>query len=194
LPPVSAKRPHVVLIAAVAANGTIGLNNRLPWHIPGDLQRFKALTLGHAVVMGRRTFESIGRPLPGRENIVVTRSTQFAAPGCRVAHSLEEALAAAGDADQAFVIGGADLYREALPLAERLLLTEIGRDFPGDAFFPVFDRTAFRETSRQRQRTPDGLTYDFVDYQRRLEQGRQGSPVTPSRSEQGNQGSPVTPS
>lgn len=167
MPPVVAGRPRVSLIAAVAANGTIGLDNRLPWRLPRDLQRFKALTLGYPVVMGRRTWESIGRPLPGRENIVVTRSTLFAAPGCRVAHSLEEALDTAGAAAEAFVIGGGDLYRAALPLAQRLLLTEIRRDYPGDAFFPAFDRAQFLETSREPQRAADGLEFDFVEYRRR---------------------------
>lgn len=166
-PPVRSRGPRVALIAAVAANGTIGLGNRLPWRLPEDLRRFKALTLGHAVVMGRRTWESIGRPLPGRVNIVVTRSARFAAPGCLIAHSLDEALAAAGAADAVFVIGGGKLYRAALPLAERLLLTEIRRDFPGDTFFPAFDRAAFREASREPQRAADGLEYDFVEYQRR---------------------------
>ena len=166
-PPVSTKRPRVALIAAVAANGTIGLDNRLPWRLPEDLRRFKALTLGHPVVMGRRTWDSIGRPLPGRTNIVVTRSTRFAAPGALIAHTLDEALAAAAAADEVFVIGGGDLYRAALPLAHRLLLTEIRRDFAGDAFFPAFDRAAFRETSRQPQPAADGLEYDFVEYQRR---------------------------
>lgn len=166
-PPVAAGRPRVTLIAAVAANGAIGLGNRLPWRLPQDLQRFKALTLGHPLVMGRRTWESIDRPLPGRESIVLTRSTQFTAPGCSVVHSLEEALEAAGTAAEAFVIGGGDLYRAALPMAQRLLLTEIRRDFPGDAFFPAFDRAEFRETSREPQRAADGLEFDFVEYRRR---------------------------
>jgi dihydrofolate reductase len=165
-PPVGARRPRVALIAAVAANRTIGLGNQLPWRLADDLRRFKALTLGHPVIMGRRTWESIGRPLPGRESIVVTRSARYAAPGCRVAHSLDEALAAAGAADAVFVIGGEELYRAALPIAERLLLTEIRRDFPGDAFFPAFDRAAFREISREPQRTADGLEFDFVEYRR----------------------------
>ena len=144
-PPVASRRPCITLVAAVAANGVIGLDNRLPWRLPQDLQHFKALTLGHPVVMGRRTWESIGRPLPGRQSIVVTRSTQFAAPGCRVVHSFDEALAVAGNAAEVFVIGGGDLYRAALPAAQRLMLTEIRRDFPGDAFFPEFDRAQFRE-------------------------------------------------
>ena len=165
-PPVGARRPRVALIAAVAANGTIGLDNRLPWRLPKDLQRFKALTLGHPVVMGRRTWESIGRPLPGRMNIVVTRATRIAAPGCRVAHSLEEALEAAAGADEVFVVGGADLYRVALPFAERLLLTEIRREFAGDAFFPAFDRAVFREISRESQPATESLEYDFVEYRR----------------------------
>lgn len=160
-------QPRIYLVAAVAANGIIGAAGQLPWRLPEDLQHFKHLTMGHPVIMGRRTWESIGRPLPGRENIVVTRSAQLAAPGCRVAHSLDEALAAAGSADAVFVIGGGDLYRAALPLAETLLLTEIRRDFPGDAFFPAFDRAAFRETSREPQRAADGLEFDFVEYRRR---------------------------
>jgi dihydrofolate reductase len=166
-PPVSTKRPRVALIAAVAANGTIGLGSHLPWRLPEDLRRFKALTLGHPVIMGRRTWESIGRPLPGRTNIVVTRSTRFAAPGALIAHTLDEALATAAAADEVFVIGGGELYRAALPLAQRLLLTEIRREFAGDAFFPAFDRAAFPETSRQPQPAVDGLEYDFVEYLRR---------------------------
>ena len=165
--PSGADRPRVALIAAVAANRSIGLANKLPWRLPEDLKRFKALTLGHPVVMGRRTWESLGRALPERDNIVVTRSPQLAAPGCRIAHSLEEALAAAGNAAEVFVIGGAEIFGAALPLAARMLLTEIRRDFPGDAFFPPFDRAAFREISRQRQRAADGLEYDFVEYLRR---------------------------
>ena len=167
LPPVRAGRPRVALIAAVAANGTIGQGDRMPWHLPEDLRRFKALTLGHPVIMGRRTWESIGRALPGRDNIVVTRSERFAAPGCRIAHSLDDALAAAGGADAVFVIGGAELFRASLPVAERLLLTEIRREYPGDTFFPEFDRAEFREASREAQRTADGLEFDFVENLRR---------------------------
>ncbi|MBI3376745.1 MAG: dihydrofolate reductase [Betaproteobacteria bacterium] len=165
-PPVVAGRPLVVLIAAVAANGSIGRDNRMPWRLPEDLKRFKALTLGHPVLMGRRTWESIGKPLPGRENIVLTRSANFSVPGCRVAHSMEEALESCRGKATVFVIGGVELYGAALPLASRLLLTEIRREFPGDAFFPAFDRSAFREVSRHRNRSADGLEYDFVEYQR----------------------------
>ncbi len=165
-PPAPPGKPLVALIAAVAANGSIGRDNRMPWHLPEDLKRFKSLTFGHPVLMGRRTWESIGRPLPGRENIVLTRSADFSALGCRVAHSLEQALGFCRGAATVFVIGGVELYRAALPLADRLLLTEIRREFPGDAFFPAFDRNAFREVARERCRSSDGLEYDFVEYRR----------------------------
>src|SRR3972149_7478103 len=139
----------VTIIAALASNRIIGRGNRMPWHISDDLKRFKALTLGHPVVMGRKTFESIGKPLPGRDNIVVTRSQAFAAPGCRVVHSLAEALAAAQGASEVFVIGGAQIYALALPLADRLQLTEVDAAIDGDAYFPDFDRGAWREGSRE---------------------------------------------
>lgn len=161
------RRPRVSLIAAVAANGVIGDNNALPWRLPEDLRRFKALTLGHPVIMGRKTFESIGRPLPGRRNIVISRNREYAAAGCEVAASLEAALEACRNgSDEVFIIGGAQIYAEALPLAQRLYLTEISRDFEGDARFPAFDRNRWRETSRERQRTPEGLAFDFAVYDR----------------------------
>jgi len=160
----------VTLIAALARNRVIGRGNRMPWHIPEDLKRFKALTLGHPVIMGRKTFESIvatlGKPLPGRDNIVVTRAKDYAVPGCRVAHSIEEALAAAAGAGEVFVIGGAEIYVLALPLAQRLQLSEIDADIEGDAYFPAFDRSAWREVSRESrfQEGPEGFRYDFTVY------------------------------
>lgn len=135
---------RITLIAAVASNGVIGRGGQLPWRLPGDLQRFKAVTLGHPVIMGRKTWASIGRALPGRQNIVVTRNRLLSAPGCRVVGNLEEALRAAEGADEAFVIGGAELYRAALPRADRLHLTRVLADLEGDAFFPEFDRAAWR--------------------------------------------------
>ena len=160
---------RVTLIAALGRNGVIGKDNRMPWHISEDLKRFKTLTLGHPVVMGRKTFESIGKPLPGRDNIVVTRSPAFVAPGCRVVHSLTEALAAAGAADEVFVIGGADIYALAVPMADRLQLTEVDVSTDGDTYFPEFERSAWREVSREPGSTadPDRLRYDFVTYERR---------------------------
>src|SRR5258706_13589109 len=140
---------RVVIIAAVASNGVIGYRNRMPWHLPEDLKRFRQLTLGHAVIMGRRTFESIGKPLAGRNNIVVTRSPGWTGSGCRAAHSIETALAAVYAQQDAFVIGGAEIYALALPFACRLYITEIERDFEGDAFFPEFDRSRWREIPRK---------------------------------------------
>ncbi|HMM53427.1 MAG TPA: dihydrofolate reductase [Candidatus Desulfobacillus sp.] len=163
----AAPTPRLSLVAAIAANGVIGSDNAMPWHLSEDLKRFKALTLGHAVVMGRRTFESIGRPLPGRRNIVVTRNANWRAPGCETAASLDEALAlCGGDAGEVFVIGGAQIYAEALPRAQRLYLTEIHRDFPGDTRFPDFDRRDWREVSRQRGGATEGFDYDFAVYDR----------------------------
>ena len=156
----------VILIAAVGANGVIGRDNDLPWRIREDLQHFKALTLGHPVIMGRKTWESLGTPLPGRENIVVTRAPGYEAPGAHVAASLEAALALCTGEPIAFVIGGGELYATALPLADTLVLTEIGRDYAGDARFPAFDRAAWREAQRMPQTAADGLRFDFVRYER----------------------------
>lgn len=158
--------PRVVLVAAVAANGVIGGNGTLPWHLPEDLKHFKALTLGHPVIMGRKTWESLGKPLPGRENIVITRSPGFEAPGASVASSLDAALALCLGEPVVFVIGGGELYGAALPIADRLVLTEIQREFAGDVRFPRFDRTAWRETQRRPQTGADGLRFDFVLYER----------------------------
>lgn len=161
----STRKPRLSLIAAVAANGVIGSDNALPWRLPEDLKRFKALTLGHPVIMGRKTYESIGRPLPGRRNIVISRNTAYMADGCETASSLEAAIAACnGTTDEVFVIGGAQIYAEALPLAQRLYLTEICRAFQGDARFPAIRRGGWAETAREKHRTDDGLEYDFAVY------------------------------
>ena len=156
------------LIAVVARNGAIGRNNALLVHLSEDLRHFKRTTLGCPVIMGRKTFESIGRPLPGRRNIVVTRNTQWLADGIEAAHSLDEALALVGDAPKAFVIGGGELYAQALPRADELVLTELHRDFDGDTFFPAWNRREFSETSRERHHTDEtpAFDYDFVTYER----------------------------
>lgn len=144
----------------------------MPWHLPEDLKRFKRLTSGQPVVMGRKTFESIvattGRPLPSRKNIVITRSREWSRVGCTIVHSFEAALAAAADSRDIFVIGGAEIYALALPSAERLYLTEIDREFEGDTFFPEFDRSRWREVSREPGTAlgEDGFAYAFVEYQR----------------------------
>jgi dihydrofolate reductase len=162
----SAGRPRVYLVAAVAANGVIGANGKLPWHLPEDLKHFKALTLGHPLIMGRKTWESLGKALPGRENIVVTRAPGYEAPGASVASSVDGALALCAGEPTVFVIGGGELYAAALPLADGLVLTEIQRDYAGDARFPRFDRSAWRETQRKPQTSADGLRFDFVLYEK----------------------------
>lgn len=160
---------ELVLIAALARNGIIGKDNRLPWHLPADLKHFKALTSGHAVIMGRKTWESLPpkfRPLPGRHNIVVTRNAAYQADGASVASSLPAAIAAA-PGPCAFVIGGAELYAAAMPLAERLELTEIDHDYDGDTRFPPRDPAQWREAAREAHSDDAGPGYAFVSYRRR---------------------------
>ena len=149
------------LVVAVAENGVIGRNNQLPWRLPEDLAYFKRVTMGHPIVMGRRTYESIGRPLPGRTNIVVTNNRDFQAPGCRVAHSLEEAWKAAGDAGEVSIIGGTALFEATLPIADRIHLTEVQAEVEGDTFFPHFDRRDWRETEVMRHPADARHTYPF---------------------------------
>jgi dihydrofolate reductase len=165
----AAKTPRVTLILARARNGVIGAKGGLPWHLPEDLAFFKRTTMGHPIVMGRKTWESIGRPLPGRRSIVVTRDRNFAAAGAEVVHSLDEAVALCSDSDEIFVIGGAQLYAEALPLADRLLLTEIHADFEGDTMLPALSMREWNEVGRE-PHLPTGTRafgFDFVDFRRR---------------------------
>ena len=160
-------RPSVIVIAAVARNGAIGRGNELLFRIPEDLKFFKRTTFGSPIVMGRRTWDSIGRPLPGRRNLVVTRDPAWQAPGAEGAGSLRAALAMAAAAPRVFVIGGAQLYAEALPLADELILTEIDVDAEGDTFFPPWDRTQFAVASESDwQATEQGLRYRWVTYRR----------------------------
>jgi dihydrofolate reductase len=156
----------VSVIAAMARNRVIGINNTLPWRLPEDLKHFKALTMGHHIIMGRKTYDSIGRPLPGRTTVIVTRDPHYRMEGCLVAHSPEAAIASCGDDAEIFFVGGAELYRQVLPLADRLYITEIQGDYVGDARFPEFDQTVWREASRERHVSQAGLGYDFVTYQR----------------------------
>jgi len=157
--------PRLYLVAAVAANGIIGANGRLPWHLPEDLRHFKRITMGHPVIMGRRTWESLPGALPGRDNIVVTRQAGYEAPGAAVAHSLQAAIALCLGESVAFVIGGHRLFAESLPIASGLVMTEIAREFEGDTVFPDYDRSRWKETQRERHRTADGIRYDFVLYE-----------------------------
>ncbi len=157
------------IIVAMAKNRTIGINNTLPWRIPADLQHFKKLTMGHHMIMGRKTFESIGKPLPGRTTVVVSRDRSLKIEGCIVAHSLGEAIAACAGDSEIFVVGGADIYAQALDMADTLYITEIQQDVIGDAWFPEFSRLEWLQVSREihRQETPQPLEYHFVTYRRK---------------------------
>ena len=162
----SAAHP-VELVAAIAANGVIGAGNTLPWRLPQDLRRFRALTMDHAIIMGRRTWQSLPHALPGRQNIVVTRDPALRAEGAVFAPSLDAALATVALPGPAFVIGGAELYALALPAAARLHLTEILADFDGDTWFPPWPRDAWREAAREEHRAEPGVpAFAFVTYER----------------------------
>lgn len=164
----AASTRRIALIAAVAENGVIGADNALPWRLPDDLKHFRALTIGHSIIMGRRTWDSIGKPLPGRQNIVVSRNSGFLAQGAQRARSFEHALSLSTLPDPVFVIGGAALYQVALPRAQLLYLTEIRRSFDGDAFFPKYAHDSWREISRESKYVDDapGFAYDFAAYER----------------------------
>jgi dihydrofolate reductase len=166
-------RPELVLIAAVARNGVIGGGNTLLWQLPEDARHFRVATQGHAVVMGRKTWDSLParfRPLPGRRNIVLTRQAGWQEDGAEVVASLGAALALVRDATRVFVIGGAEVYAAALPMASELLLTEIHRDYEGDAHFPVFSHDDFTEVARRpaSDAPAAGPGYHFVTYRRRV--------------------------
>ena len=148
----------VVIIAAIANNGVIGAAGKIPWHISDDLKRFKRLTLGHPIIMGRKTYDSLGKPLPGRRNIVLTRGP--AIPGVECFAGLDAALETC-QTETVFIIGGAELYRQALPLANTLLLTHVHRQVDGDTRFPDFDRNRWQEVARE-----DYTDYSFVEYRR----------------------------
>jgi dihydrofolate reductase len=152
---------RIALIAAMAENRVIGRENRLPWRLSADLRRFKSLTMGKPVIMGRKTYESIGKPLPGRSNIVVTRDPDYRAPGCRVVHSLEQALEAAAGHDEVMVIGGAELYRQTLERAERMYLTLVKTEVDGDALFPDIQPQQWRELEHASHRADEKNEYDY---------------------------------
>ncbi|MDR0701655.1 MAG: dihydrofolate reductase [Azoarcus sp.] len=159
---------EIILIAAVARNGVIGRDNVLPWRLKADLCHFRETTLGHPVLMGRKTWESLGKPLPGRRNLVLTRQPGYVARGAEVFVSTREALDAAAGAARLFVIGGGEIYHALLPWADTLLLTEVAADVEGDACFPTFDRAHFREISRKcRPADADNdHAVEFVEYRR----------------------------
>ena len=153
-------------IVAMASNRCIGKDNALPWRLPADLKRFKQLTLGHTLVMGRKTYESIGRPLPGRTTIVVTRQRDYAPEGVRVAHSLEQALELA-QGDEVFIAGGADLYRQTMDRLRRLYLTRLDREYEGDTFFPEVDLSGWRLVAEEHHpATATEPPFSFLTYER----------------------------
>lgn len=157
---------NLSLIVAVANNNVIGINNTLPWHLPEDLKRFRALTNGHHIIMGRKTYESLGRLLPGRTTVIVTRNKDYQLEGALVAHSLEAAIDLCRNDDEAFVIGGAELYQDGLRLANTLYITEVDLEVAGDAFFPAIDPQLWQETSREAHTSTQGLPFTYLTYQR----------------------------
>ncbi len=154
----------VSAIAAMSKNRVIGKENRLPWHLPQDLKHFKEITLGHTVIMGRKTFQSIGRALPGRRNVVISRQKDFNGPGIQVFDSISEALKSCEGEDEAFIIGGEEIYRLAMPFLDRLYLTVIDQMIEGDAYFPEFSQGSYQETSRQDFQEP--FKFSFLELNR----------------------------
>lgn len=156
----------ISIIVAMSKNNVIGANNALPWHISEDLKRFKSLTMGKPIIMGRKTFDSIGRPLPGRKNIVITRNTDLKIKGVDVVSSLDNVFSLIKDEEQVFVIGGEEIYRIFLDHATHLYVTEIDSVLEGDAYFPQFSANYWQEISREKSVNEEGLHFSFVDYQR----------------------------
>lgn len=155
----------ISLIVAHDENYVIGLNNEMPWHLPGDLQYFKEQTLGKPIIMGRKTFESIGRPLPGRRNIVITRNAAYSQQGVEIVSSLEEALALVGDVPEIMIIGGEQIFKLALPIANRLYITKIANQFVGDTFFPKYDGWV-QVSAREPVEAPDGYTFQYLIFEK----------------------------
>jgi len=162
------------ILVAMARNRVIGQNNTLPWHLPADLKHFKSLTMGHPIIMGRKSYESIGKPLPGRTNIIVTKQLNFQASGTAIVNSIDEALERSKEAsftnNESFIIGGAELYQQTLKLCHRMYITEIQSNFEGDTFFPEFNQNDWQETARERHQGNDKaeLAYHFVILDRKI--------------------------
>jgi dihydrofolate reductase len=151
-------------IVAIANKRVIGVNNTLPWHLPEDLKRFRALTMGHHIIMGRKTYESLGRLLPGRTTVIVTRNTDYKVEGALIANSLQEAIALCDGDNEAFLIGGAELYQHGIELANKLYVTEIALDVAGDAHFPELDMNLWQETAREAHISDQGLKFSYITY------------------------------
>ena len=159
-------KPVISLVAAMAKNRVIGKDNQMPWHLPADLKHFKAVTMGKPIIMGRKTYESIGRPLPGRQNIVISRDPNYQLPGCDTATSFNAALELIKQQNEIMVVGGGQLYRETLPLANKLYLTFIDLSVEGDTQFPAYEHLSLRETKRESHQADENnpYNYTFVDY------------------------------
>lgn len=160
-------KPSLTMIAAHARNGVIGHQNRMPWHLPEDLKHFRQQTMGHVVLLGRKTWESIGRPLPGRRMVVISRQSLTLPEGVEQAASLDEAIARHAAEDEIMVMGGAQIYEQTWSRADRLLLTEIALDPPGDAWLAAPDPAQWQEVSRENGTSQDGVAYAFIEYRRR---------------------------
>ncbi len=158
----------ITIIAAIGKNGELGKNNDLIWHLPNDLKRFKKITLGHHVIMGRKTFESLGKPLPNRKTIIITRNTDFNVDDCTIVNSLKAALKAAATDPNPYILGGAEIYHQAINIADRLDLTLVDANFEADAFFPKIDTSLWKETSRQDFKADENhqYNYSFVTYKK----------------------------
>ena len=156
--------PEFIIIVAIAQNGVIGRNGQLPWHLPSDLKHFKKTTMNCPIVMGRKTFESIGRALPGRDNIVLTRDTSLSWPGCIVVHSMQDALDQCKDEGKVFIIGGADIFIESLPIIDTIIVTALERDVDGDVYFPDIDSTIFQQTESTDYNIEE--PYSIIRYER----------------------------
>ena len=154
------------IIVAVARNRVIGSNNALPWHLPEDLKRFRALTTGHHIIMGRKTYESLNRLLPDRTTVIVTRNPRYQVAGALIANSLQQAISLCGNDEEVFLIGGAELYLDGFNLASKLYLTEIDGEFEGDAFLPTFDMSQWKETLRESHVSAQGLGFSYITYER----------------------------
>ena len=160
--------PKLSIIVAMSSNRVIGVNNSLPWHLSEDLKHFKTLTTGHTIIMGRKTYESIGKPLPNRRNIVISRNLNAFYGGIEVVHSLEDAFSTSSNDDEVFIIGGSNIYEQSLHLVEHLYITEIKKAFEGDAFFPEIDKSLWAESARETHTSSDGLEFSFVSLQKKI--------------------------
>ncbi len=155
------KTPNISIIVAMAKNRVIGKDNDMPWHLPADLQHFRKTTLDKPIIMGRKTYESIGRPLPKRHNIIISRNVDYRAEGCDVVGSLEEAVKCAGDVDELFIIGGGFLYEQTIDLADRLYLTFIDLEVEGDTLFPEYDHLALKKIASEQHQKDEKNPYDY---------------------------------